>query len=185
MNLLLTWKSGGYCPLVRSSAEPAPIASEINFTARQLLNFYHFLSKIDKINGGWCGWHKISPCSASCGVGVQEMIRYCSCPAPGNGGKSCSGENRSTISCFESNCTYFTTNGMYCFQSSQGAVLVWILLVATMLPPCYRISLLFYELNSASLPFLLLRWSLILDWCHVPPCTFILSPFLIRWKWFL
>jgi len=64
----------------------------------------------NKINGGWCKWHKASPCSASCGAGTQEMVRYCSCPTPGNGGNLCTGQNRTVVSCFEPNCANSTAN---------------------------------------------------------------------------
>ncbi|KAL1021140.1 hypothetical protein UPYG_G00009320 [Umbra pygmaea] len=51
------------------------------------------------VNGNWGVWSPPSSCSVTCGVGVNEMLRYCDNPAPRHGGLFCSGANRRTTIC--------------------------------------------------------------------------------------
>ena len=41
------------------------------------------------VNGNYGNWTKLSPCSATCGQGVEIWIRYCNNP-PGKYGGNCS-----------------------------------------------------------------------------------------------
>ena len=64
---------------------------------------FHFLGS-PPVNGGWCSWFQLTPCSVSCGYGSQVMMRYCSCPSPSNGGSNCTGPARRTESCYAGYC---------------------------------------------------------------------------------
>ncbi|XP_032220680.2 transmembrane protease serine 6 isoform X2 [Nematostella vectensis] len=43
------------------------------------------------INGNWSPWSSFSPCSKSCGRGLQSRTRQCNNPSPSNGGSPCVG----------------------------------------------------------------------------------------------
>ncbi|KAH8295114.1 hypothetical protein KR018_007268, partial [Drosophila ironensis] len=51
-----------------------------------------------KVNGGWGPWTAFTPCSLSCGGGVQESRRECDNPKP-DGGKFCVGSRKKYRSC--------------------------------------------------------------------------------------
>ena len=72
--------------------------------------FHNCILYLDKVNGSWCDWLPVSPCSVSCGHGNQKFIRYCNCPAPENGGADCSGKTHLYNSCFLRNCTKMKGN---------------------------------------------------------------------------
>nr|XP_058946642.1 uncharacterized protein LOC131774603 [Pocillopora verrucosa] len=42
------------------------------------------------VDGGYTPWGHYSPCSATCGGGMQQKTRSCTAPAPANGGRDCS-----------------------------------------------------------------------------------------------
>ena len=44
------------------------------------------------VNGGWSTWSQWTPCSVSCGKGLQRRHRTCSNPTPLGGGLDCEGE---------------------------------------------------------------------------------------------
>ncbi|XP_042265065.1 A disintegrin and metalloproteinase with thrombospondin motifs 7 isoform X1 [Thunnus maccoyii] len=48
----------------------------------------------ESVNGGWASWSDWSPCSRSCGAGVQSAQRDCDNPVPKYRGKYCLGERR-------------------------------------------------------------------------------------------
>ncbi|CAN7994178.1 unnamed protein product, partial [Ixodes hexagonus] len=52
-----------------------------------------------RVDGGWGEWSHWSSCSATCGQGVQERVRYCDNPSPGPGGRPCVGRSQEIIAC--------------------------------------------------------------------------------------
>ncbi|XP_055852459.1 A disintegrin and metalloproteinase with thrombospondin motifs 9 [Episyrphus balteatus] len=56
------------------------------------------------VNGGWGPWSAFTPCSMTCGGGVQESKRECNNPFPSNGGKYCGGSRKKYRSCNTQNC---------------------------------------------------------------------------------
>ncbi|KAM9306065.1 SCO-spondin-like, partial [Gastrophryne carolinensis] len=51
------------------------------------------------LHGGWALWASWSPCSASCGDGLQTRSRKCDSPAPQNGGRDCTGDKEQQRHC--------------------------------------------------------------------------------------
>lgn len=51
------------------------------------------------VHGGWGPWSAFTPCSLTCGGGVQESRRECNNPLPENGGKYCVGSRKKYRSC--------------------------------------------------------------------------------------
>lgn len=56
------------------------------------------------VNGGWGPWTPFTPCSLTCGGGVQESQRECNNPLPKSGGKYCAGARKKYRSCNTQNC---------------------------------------------------------------------------------
>ncbi|XP_078377130.1 SCO-spondin-like isoform X1 [Oculina patagonica] len=56
------------------------------------------------VDGGWGDWSDWSACSESCGPGSSIRSRQCNNPAPGPGGKPCTGHPVSSKSCNEGSC---------------------------------------------------------------------------------
>ncbi|XP_034485693.1 A disintegrin and metalloproteinase with thrombospondin motifs 9 [Drosophila innubila] len=56
------------------------------------------------VHGGWGPWSEFTPCSLTCGGGVQESRRECNNPVPSNGGKYCNGSRKKYRSCNTFNC---------------------------------------------------------------------------------
>lgn len=46
------------------------------------------------IHGSWGAWSEWSPCSRTCGAGVEFAHRHCDNPAPANGGRYCTGDRK-------------------------------------------------------------------------------------------
>ncbi|XP_016112004.1 hemicentin-1 [Sinocyclocheilus grahami] len=57
-----------------------------------------------QVPGGYSNWEEWGPCSATCGQGIQERIRFCNNPPPANGGPSCEGPNVDSRKCQASLC---------------------------------------------------------------------------------
>ncbi|XP_073456587.1 hemicentin-2 [Aquarana catesbeiana] len=51
------------------------------------------------VNGGFSEWQEWSPCTRTCGQGVQERIRLCNNPPPANGGRPCMGRDVDVRAC--------------------------------------------------------------------------------------
>ncbi|XP_067053119.1 uncharacterized protein [Acropora muricata] len=51
------------------------------------------------VDGGFGLWSAWTPCSKSCGTGVQSRSRSCTNPPPANGGLNCSGDYNKAQSC--------------------------------------------------------------------------------------
>lgn len=62
------------------------------------------------INGGWGSWTNWSPCSKTCGKGLQMRKRFCNNPEPVYGGKDCAGENIEYQECNMRNCININRN---------------------------------------------------------------------------
>ncbi|KAB5517168.1 hypothetical protein PHYPO_G00186550 [Pangasianodon hypophthalmus] len=56
------------------------------------------------VAGNWASWLQWSPCSETCGKGMQTRIRLCNNPPPSFGGPLCSGADTQTQVCTERNC---------------------------------------------------------------------------------
>lgn len=44
------------------------------------------------VHGSWGPWSDFSPCSVTCGVGLQMSTRFCNNPPPKHGGQGCQGD---------------------------------------------------------------------------------------------
>lgn len=51
------------------------------------------------IPGGWSEWYPPSPCSVSCGRGIQTRARECINPPPQYGGPDCAGQREEIMEC--------------------------------------------------------------------------------------
>ncbi|KAM8967216.1 LOW QUALITY PROTEIN: SCO-spondin-like [Pelodytes ibericus] len=56
------------------------------------------------LDGGWGPWRSLSPCSVTCGEGIQTRSRKCDNPAPQNGGRPCQGDQQQNRTCQELDC---------------------------------------------------------------------------------
>lgn len=59
--------------------------------------------RVIAVRGGWGNWLPWTPCSATCGNGVQKRYRRCDKPLPKLGG-SCIGLGEETRDCQKTNC---------------------------------------------------------------------------------
>ncbi|XP_060104212.1 SCO-spondin-like [Heteronotia binoei] len=62
----------------------------------------HLRCRVDPschLHGGWSTWGPWSPCTQSCGEGVQFRFRQCDNPAPQNGGRGCVGSGEQQGAC--------------------------------------------------------------------------------------
>ncbi|XP_051950032.1 hemicentin-1 [Xyrauchen texanus] len=57
-----------------------------------------------QVPGGYSNWEAWGPCSATCGQGIHERIRFCNNPPPANGGPLCEGPNVDSRKCQASLC---------------------------------------------------------------------------------
>ena len=69
------------------------------------------------MNGGLSEWTGFSPCSVSCGTGVQSRVRYCTEPYPQHGGDECTGNSTDTKSCNIKDCPGQWTNQVGCHET--------------------------------------------------------------------
>lgn len=56
------------------------------------------------LHGNWSKWDEWSQCSETCGNGTKSRKRYCTNPAPYNGGKFCTGNNTEVTHCNVKEC---------------------------------------------------------------------------------
>ncbi|XP_076069454.1 ADAM metallopeptidase with thrombospondin type 1 motif B [Oratosquilla oratoria] len=56
------------------------------------------------IHGSWGEWSDWSPCSRTCGAGVEVAIRPCNNPPPSNGGSYCTGDRKRYRICNTQDC---------------------------------------------------------------------------------
>ncbi|XP_062577895.1 SCO-spondin-like [Saccostrea cucullata] len=56
------------------------------------------------VDGGWSDWTGWSPCSVTCGAGVNTRTRACTQPVPMHGGLNCTGADTETHPCNKSDC---------------------------------------------------------------------------------
>ncbi|XP_057290630.1 A disintegrin and metalloproteinase with thrombospondin motifs 6-like [Hydractinia symbiolongicarpus] len=77
-------------------------------------------NEIKPTDGTWGSWaDNYSPCSRSCGGGVQYRIRHCNHPKPSDGGKYCEGEPRKFRLCNKEPCT----NSLMTHRNTQCVLL--------------------------------------------------------------
>ena len=62
--------------------------------------------KYCKVNGGWSSWSAWTECSLTCGIGVQEKLRFCTNPKPQGGGDLCHGKDVTVRPCIVTRCAY-------------------------------------------------------------------------------
>ncbi|CAG5863670.1 unnamed protein product [Menidia menidia] len=87
-----------------SSAQKEDTA-EYECVARNLLGSVLVrVSLTVRVHGGYSEWTEWSPCSVSCGAGVQKRLRECNNPLPANGGRHCSGSDTERRSCLAKPC---------------------------------------------------------------------------------
>lgn len=71
----------------------------------QLHDFYNFCFAFwVAVHGNWSKWDEWSQCSETCGNGTKSRKRYCTNPAPYNGGKFCTGNNTEVTHCNVKEC---------------------------------------------------------------------------------
>ncbi|XP_061428265.1 A disintegrin and metalloproteinase with thrombospondin motifs 7-like [Lethenteron reissneri] len=63
----------------------------------------------ERIPGGWGSWGAWTPCTRSCGGGVESAERLCDSPTPRGGGRYCTGERRRYRLCHTAACPAATT----------------------------------------------------------------------------
>ena len=56
------------------------------------------------VDGSWSSWFVLTPCSVTCGTGVEILSRSCTNPAPKYGGKSCQGDAQKQQVCTKKPC---------------------------------------------------------------------------------
>lgn len=56
------------------------------------------------VDGNWTSWTDWGMCSASCGLGYHNRIRWCTNPEPQRGGKDCEGPDREQKPCKDFPC---------------------------------------------------------------------------------
>eukprot|EP00118_Oscarella_pearsei_P025899 m.308995 g.308995 ORF g.308995 m.308995 type:complete len:1646 (+) comp45241_c0_seq1:82-5019(+) len=61
-------------------------------------------TSVERVDGQWGDWSSSSPCSRSCGGGLQFRVRECDNPRPSGGGQFCTGMRREFKSCATNEC---------------------------------------------------------------------------------
>ncbi|RWS10942.1 disintegrin and metalloproteinase with thrombospondin motifs 9-like protein [Dinothrombium tinctorium] len=56
------------------------------------------------IDGQWGEWSTFTPCTRSCGGGIQKSVRQCDNPKPSNNGRYCIGQRARYVSCNTQEC---------------------------------------------------------------------------------
>ncbi|XP_044798654.2 hemicentin-1 isoform X4 [Bubalus bubalis] len=59
---------------------------------------------IVQVPGGFSQWSAWTPCSVTCGKGIQKRSRLCNNPSPANGGKPCQGSDSEMQNCHQKPC---------------------------------------------------------------------------------
>ena len=75
-------------PRIVHSKEDIRCAGPTELQGQSLLGVGEFTCR----NGGWSEWSTWSPCSETCGRGMQTSNRSCTNPPPDEGGQACQGE---------------------------------------------------------------------------------------------
>ncbi|KAJ7389347.1 hypothetical protein OS493_032204 [Desmophyllum pertusum] len=60
---------------------------------------------IHGVDGGWSSWSVLTPCSVTCGNGIEILSRTCTNPAAKHGGTSCTGAPRKEQACTKNPCS--------------------------------------------------------------------------------
>nr|XP_047127404.1 adhesion G protein-coupled receptor L4 isoform X4 [Hydra vulgaris] len=80
-------------------------ASDLTCVCKNFFNLTDNCStKLNPINGEWSSWSYTKYWTKSCFEGSQKRYRFCSNPAPQNGGMECAGNSREEIVCTENHC---------------------------------------------------------------------------------
>ena len=64
-----------------------------------------FFANPSAVDGQWTEWNPWQDCSTTCGPGTKERHRYCTDPAPLDGGEYCPGDKVETMACDLGSCS--------------------------------------------------------------------------------
>ncbi|XP_076085387.1 sushi, von Willebrand factor type A, EGF and pentraxin domain-containing protein 1-like [Mytilus galloprovincialis] len=74
------------------------------------------------LDGAWGEWNDWSPCSATCGDGIETSTRTCTSPPPEGEGSICQGEGAKTQSCNLMDCKWpSNANTEFCTSKAAGS----------------------------------------------------------------
>ncbi|XP_068757679.1 coadhesin-like [Montipora capricornis] len=110
----------------RTCTNPAPSNGGTNCTGPST-ETGNCLLRYCPVHGGWSAWSTFSPCTKSCGGGIQYRARTCSNPFPRHGGRDCVGIRSFSTSCNTGCCPVSTSppvQGSVATQRASGSSVV-------------------------------------------------------------
>ena len=90
---------GGSQKATRKCNNPAPSGGGSGCSGRDTMTQRCNTQACPVVHGNWGSWQSWSQCSMTCGGGSQSASRRCNNPAPGVGGRQCSGQATKTQGC--------------------------------------------------------------------------------------
>lgn len=91
---------------VRKCSNPANSGSSCGSDYKEVIA----CNALCPVDGSWSVWSLWSACSVSCGNGIRSRTRFCTNPAPANGGRQCDNPSlhTETMACFLQSCSVST-----------------------------------------------------------------------------